>query len=265
MTEVFSFEEGVSPLLVSIPHDGRQLAPGMAERMTGLALGLPDTDWHVNELYSFARDLGASVLSANYSRYVVDLNRSAADDALYDNRFSTSLCPLRTFSGADIYIRGESCDDAEKAARTQSYWHPYHRKLDHELRRIRDSFGYALLWDAHSIPGQVPLLFEGLLADLNLGTNDGASCNPGLQDRVSRLAVGAAYSTVVNGRFKGGHITRHYGNPGAGVHAIQLELAQRCYMDELSRDYHSQLADRLADVLDTLLRGFLAAAKQLSR
>lgn len=259
MSEVFDWHAGSSPLLISIPHDGRELAPGMAERMTEKALGLPDTDWHVRELYAFALGTGASVIAANYSRYVVDLNRSSADDALYPGQLSTGLCPQATFAGDPVYKPGEECDADEQAARVNAYWQPYHYQVAEALAAIRRRHGYALLWDAHSIPGEVPLLFDGCLPDLNIGTNNGASCGRELQDAVA-AAVSATYSSVVNGRFKGGFITRSYGKPGESVHAVQLELAQRCYMDENSLEFLPERAAKLRETLGAMLDAFTESA-----
>ena len=163
MTDCFSFEGGSGPLLISIPHDGRELASGQAERMTDAGRALPDTDWHVRKLYAFVDELAASVIAANYSRYVVDLNRPSSDESLYENQLATGLCPGKTFAGQDIYLDGESVSPEEQASRTASYWRPYHDTIAEKLQQIRDQFGYALLWDAHSIPSEVPLLFDVVL------------------------------------------------------------------------------------------------------
>ncbi len=260
MSEVFSFDQGDSALLISIPHDGRLLAPGQAERLSASGSALPDTDWHVRRLYAFAADLGATVLAADYSRYVVDLNRPADDAALYPGQLSTGLCPTRTFAGEPIYLAGDEITEEERARRVRAYWRPYHERLRAALDTIRARFGYALLWDAHSIAGEVPLLFDGVLPDLNLGTNDGLSCGPALSDAVAEAAMASPYSSVVNGRFRGGYITRHYGNPARRVHAIQLELAQRTYMDETCREFDAGRAEELAAVLRRMLDAFITAA-----
>ncbi len=262
MTDCFTFIAGDTPLLISIPHDGRELAPGMAERMTAAGLALPVTDWHVRQLYTFAESLGAGSVAANFSRYVVDLNRPSTDEALYAGQLSTGLCPVETFSGAAIYRDGQAVDSAVQQQRINEYWQPYHAKIDAELRKIKKRFGYALLWDAHSIPGEVPLLFEGVLPDLNIGTNGSESCDKRIEAAVVATAAESPYTVVLNGRFKGGFITRHFGKPGANTHAIQLELAQRNYMDEQSRDYDEQGATRLTETLGDLLREFMASAER---
>jgi N-formylglutamate amidohydrolase len=262
MTEVFSYCRGSLPLLISIPHDGRELATGMANRMTADGLRLPDTDWHVRRLYDFATTLGAHVIAANYSRYVVDLNRPASDEALYPGQVSTGLCPAQTFDGRPIYRSGQTCTQAETEQRTAVFWAPYHASIAENLARIRDEAGYALLWDAHSIRSEVPMLFDGRLPELNLGSNDGASCDPRLEQAVASEAAASPYSSVVNGRFKGGFITRHYGDPAAGIHALQLELVQACYMDENELAYDQTAADGLRDTLRMLLGCFIDAARQ---
>ena len=262
MSDVFDFHAGSSPLLISIPHDGRKLAPGQAERMTDVGNGLPDTDWHVRELYAFAEEIGASVIVANYSRYVVDLNRPATDDALYKNQVATGLCPHKTFAGDEIYLDGQGVSTDEQASRIVTFWNPYHEEISRMLEQVKEQFGYALLWDAHSIPGEVPLLFDGVLPDLNIGTNGGLSCAANVTAAVAAVAESSPYSSVVNGRFRGGHITRNYGAPANGIHAIQLELAQRNYMDEKKLSYESVRAARLVDTIKNMLQTFESAAPE---
>lgn len=261
MTETFFFTHGALPLLISIPHDGRCLAPGMEERMTKAGRTLSDTDWHVRKLYEFAQVIGASVIAARFSRYVVDLNRPPSDRALYDGQLSTGLCPSKTFAGADIYKPGEEYDAFELNERVQIFWRPYHDRIEHELVRIRDRFGYALLWDAHSIRSQVPALFEGVLPDLNLGTNDGASCNQRLERAIFKAAQASGYSVALNGRFKGGFITRNYGDPTNGIHAVQLEVSQRTYMEECTFLYDDVRASRLIEAVRAFLEEFLASSR----
>lgn len=261
MSDCFDHERGSSPLLISIPHDGRSVPPAIAKRMAVKARELPDTDWHVRRLYEFAEDIGAGVIAAKYSRYVVDLNRADTDDVLYQGRFTTGLIPLRTFDGDNIYQPGEEVGPDERADRIEEYWRPYHDRIRSSLQDIRARFGYALLWDAHSIPSEVPLLFDGELPELNFGTNQGRSCAGGLIDSVIAAArADKRFSIVLDGRFKGGFITRHYGEPSEGVHAIQLELAQRCYMIEASREFDKASASRLQSTLRDVLQAFLASA-----
>lgn len=260
MIEVFSFHEGTSPLLISVPHDGAHLPAAVRTRMTAAGAALPDTDWHVAELYSFARELGASILVANYSRYLVDLNRPANDDSLYPGQVATGLCPLKTFAGEDIYTSG-GIDDGEMEDRVTGYWQPYHDKLRSTLKSVRDTHGYALLWDAHSIASVVPRLFEGELPVLNIGTDGGRSCAAAIATPVADVAAAGPYSSVVNGRFQGGHITRHYGNPEHDVHAIQLEIAQRAYLDEESATFDAKKAQDLRGTLQPMLEEFIRVAQ----
>ena len=260
MTASYEFRQGDSPLLISVPHDGRALPPDIGQSMSKAGRSIPDTDWHVRRLYDLAQAAGSSILSANYSRYVVDLNRSSADEKLYADQPSTGLCPTQTFAGEDIYLPGILVDAAEKRRRIQRYWQPYHDRMKACLAELRERHGYALLWDAHSIRGVVPTLFDGELPDLNIGTNDGSSCVPEVEDALMRVVGRCRYSGVVNGRFKGGFITRHYGAPANGVIAVQLELAQRCYMDEDTSRYAATAARDLASVIGEMLQAFLSVA-----
>lgn len=261
MTEVFSYRPGTLPLLISIPHDGRALVPGMADRMTEAGRDLADTDWHVAELYALAAEQGAHLLVANYSRYVVDLNRPPDDTALYDGQVSTGLCPLQTFTGADIYQPGQEPDATERDERRDRYWRPYHDMLRAVLGSIRNEAGYALLWDAHSIRSSVPALFDGVLPDLNIGTDGGKSCDAAIEVAVTQLARGSGFSYIVNGRFRGGYITRYFGAPGDGTHAIQLEVAQRAYMDEDTLRPDQDSSARLAKTIRGMLGTYVAIAE----
>lgn len=257
MTDCYSFHQGISPLLVSVPHDGRELPESIAATMTDAGKALPDTDWHVAHLYEFAKEIGASMIVANYSRYVVDLNRPADDASMYEGQRSTGLCPLQTFDGRDLYSGDASIDIEDRLAR---YWHPYHDKVRHVLDASRDIHGHALLWDAHSIASRMPTLFEGELPVLNIGTYDGRSCATSLSDAVLSVAQESPYDVVFNARFKGGHTTRHYGRPAQNIHAIQLELAQRAYMDEQTREYEDEKASQLRDTLRGMLTAFTMPA-----
>ena len=259
MTDCYSFHAGSSPLLISVPHDGRQLPDDIVDLMSDAGKSLPDTDWHVTRLYEFAHELGASLISANYSRYVVDLNRPADDAAMYEGQLSTGLCPVRTFDGESIYATKVSIDTQSRVAR---YWRPYHDKIQATLNAKTESHGHALLWDAHSIASQVPTLFDGELPVLNMGTWDGRSCAPLISDRLMAIASNSDYEAVINARFKGGHITRHYGQPDNGVHAVQMELAQRSYMNEKTTAYDKAKASRVRDTLKMLLESFMETAER---
>ena len=256
MNDVYAFAPGDSALVISVPHDGRLVPAGQQARMTEAGLAIPDTDWHVAELYNFARELGASMLVARYSRYVVDLNRPPDDGSLYEGQLATGLCPRYTFAGEPLYRDDAPVADDEVAARVQRYWRPYHERLAQALRDARARHGYALLWDAHSIPSRVPRLFDGELPVLNLGNFDGRSCDFRIARELHAIAAASPYIAVLNGRFKGGYITRHYGDPGNGVQAMQLELAQRAYMDERTLALDLARADRLRETLRALLAAF---------
>ncbi len=259
MSDVFQLHRGSAPLLVSLPHDGSQIPDELASRMTPSARCAPDTDWHVACLYDFARELGASILVPHWSRYVIDLNRDEDDTSLYPGQNTTGLCPVVQFNGEPVYLPGEQPDATEVSARIERYWRPYHEALRGELARLHGEHGQVVLWEGHSIKGgDLPFLFEGRLPDLNLGTANGASCSAALQTRLeAALAAQAQHDWVANGRFKGGHITRHYGDPGKGIDAVQLEISQRCYMDEASFEYDDAKAALLRPLLEDLLRATL--------
>ena len=260
VSNTYSFHEGTVPLLVSVPHDGRKVPADIESRMSDAGRALPDTDWHVERLYEFCEQLGASTIVASHSRYVVDLNRSADDEILYKGQTATGLCPLKTFSGDDIYVDRGSVDSVQKADRIGRYWRPYHDKITATLEVLRNQHGYALLWDAHSIPSHVPRLFEGQLPVLNVGTFCGRSCSDEIADAVYAVAAASEYGSILNGRFKGGFITRHYGEPENSVHAIQLEIAQRAYMNETSLQFDEVQASRLRDSLQAMLTTFINTA-----
>lgn len=259
MSDVFQLHRGNAPLLVSLPHDGSQIPEELASRMTPSARRAPDTDWHVARLYDFARELGASILVPHWSRYVIDLNRGEDDTSLYPGQNTTGLCPLVQFNGEQVYLPGQQPDAAEVSARIERYWRPYHQALRDELARLHAAHGRVTVWEGHSIKGsELPFLFEGRLPDLNLGTANGASCSAALQARLEAvLDSQTQHDWVANGRFKGGHITRHYGDPGNGIDAVQLETSQRCYMDEASYQYDTGKAAGLQPLLADLLRATL--------
>jgi N-formylglutamate deformylase len=251
----FRFKAGTLPLLVSMPHAGTDIPDDVAATLMPCAAARADTDWHLPELYGFLGEMGASTLSARWSRYLIDLNRPPENTNLYPGQDTTGLCPVDTFGRERLYRDGLEPDDAEVRRRLELYWRPYHDQLRAELDRLLAEHGRVVLWDAHSIASRVPRFFDGRLPDLNFGTADGKSCSQQLEGAMIKLVDSQdQFSFVFNGRFKGGHITRHYGNPAGGVHAIQLEMAQCLYMDETAPyGYRPDLAGQVQPLLRQLL------------
>jgi N-formylglutamate deformylase len=251
----YRFQPGSAPLLVSMPHVGTDIPDEVAARLAPAAAPRTDTDWHLDRLYTFAEEMGASMLSARWSRYVIDLNRPPEDTNLYPGQDTTRLCPVDTFARERLYQPGMEPDRAEIERRLQRYWRPYHERLGAELERLLALHGRVLLWDAHSIASVVPRFFEGRLPDLNFGTADRTSCALQLEGEIIRAAEAHdRYGFVFNGRFKGGYITRFYGRPAQNVHAIQLEMCQCLYMNEAPPfDYRPDLAAHLEPALQHVL------------
>lgn len=265
--EVYTLVRGRRPLLISLPHAGFHIPEALRPHYLPRALGSEDTDWHLEAVYApLAEALGASLLVARLSRYVVDLNRPAEDVPMYPGVNNTGLCPLSFFDGSPIYREGQAPDAAERQRRVQRYWQPYHQALAAEMTRLQAEHGRALLWDGHSIESELPWLFEGRLPDFNLGSNNGASCASAIRDAVAaRLAAQQDFSQVVDGRFKGGYITRHYGRPAQGWQALQMEMVQASYMLE-DKDHappRPLIESRTAacrELLGGLLQTYLGAA-----
>jgi N-formylglutamate deformylase len=249
-----------------MPHVGTFVPHSVGRQLTDCAVRRPDTDWHLPRLYDFVAELGATVIQATHSRYVVDLNRPPDGSNLYPGRDTPRLCPIDTFHSEPLYRAGEP-DTDEIARRVEKVWRPYHRRLSAELERVRGEHGIAMLWDAHSIVSVAPRLFEGRLADFNLGTADGASCDPELAASLAAaLSRHAGYTSVLNGRFKGGYITRHYGSPARGIHAVQLEMAEAPYMDETPPyTFRPERAQAVRQILREQLGIVLDWARQRSR
>lgn len=258
---VYRLHRGSRPLLLSLPHVGTALPEALLPRLVPRARRVEDTDWHLERLYACARELGASVLVPAYNRIVVDLNRPPENAPMYPGVNNTGLCPTRLFTGDPIYHAGQAPDDAEVQRRVDAYWRPYHQALAAELARLKALHGHAVLFDGHSIKDRLPWLFEGKLWDLNLGTADGRACAPGLQAVAQAVLAGQQrYTHITNGRFKGGHITRFYGQPAQGVHALQLEMCWSCYMDDDTAALPFAYRDDRAGEVQPLLRTLLAAA-----
>ncbi len=256
----YDLHEGTSPLLISMPHSGTRLTAEVKKAMTAQAKLLPDTDWYIPEIYSMATDLGASVLRANYSRYVIDVNRSLDDVPLYSSK-TTGLFPDILFADEPVFADQMQPDEAHQAACKQHVWQAYHATLARQLARLKALHGYAILLDAHSIASVVPMLFDGKLPDFNWGTNDGKACPASLLQVATKSVELAPYSQVCNGRFKGGFITRHYGRPSEHVYALQLELGQDTYLAD--GDQQTYIMDkaklaRLQVIITKLVHGLCA-------
>jgi formiminoglutamase len=230
-TPWLTVKRGDAPLLVSVPHTGIDLA-GLEPRLVSPWLGRRDCDWWIDKLYDFAGSLGATVVHTAISRTVIDVNRDPSGVSLYPGQATTSLCPTDTFDGDPLYRSGEEPAQAEIDERRETYFAPYHAALQAEVDRLRGLHGKIVLYDCHSIRSVLPCLFEGTLPVFNLGTNDGRSTDPALQTLVAKLMAETGQSHIVNGRFKGGFIARHFGRPQDGVHALQMELSCRGYMRE---------------------------------
>ncbi len=248
----YILHRGTAPLLVSVPHTGIEIPADQQHRYVPAALTVPDTDWHLDRLYSFVHAMGASLIVPRESRYLIDLNRPRENTPMYAGANNTELCPTRFFTGEPLYQAGLAPDDLEIARRVRTYWQPYHQALDEELARLKTLHGHAVLFDAHSIKSELPWLFEGRLPHMNLGTVGGASCDPSLRAALAGvLAAQTRYSHVVDGRFKGGHITRQHGRPGDRVHAVQLEMTWLAYLLD---EGHPEVwrADKAAEVTPLL-------------
>lgn len=257
---------GSVPLLVSLPHMGTRIPDDLRPGYVPRALDVEDTDWHMDRLYAFARELGASVLQPQFSRYVIDLNRPPDDTPMYPGASNTELCPTRFFTGDPLYQEGAAPDPQERLRRREAYWQPYHDALRGELERLREVHGFALLWDGHSIRSRIPWLFEGELPALNIGTADGKAADPRIAQAVAQAAAQApaGVTHVVNGRFKGGYITRHYGRPSERIHAVQLEMVQRLYMREAPPyDWDEARAATITPVVRRMVEAALAACRAL--
>lgn len=256
MNPIYSLHQGSVPMLISMPHNGTEIPAELKARMTPAAHRVADTDWFLDRLYGFAKDLGCSMLNPRYSRYVIDLNRAPDGQILYAGANNTELCPTSTFAEEPIYQPGEQPDETEIAERVGKYWQSYHQAIIDELARIKAQHGYALLFEAHTIRSEVPRFFQGRLPDINFGNADGKSCLESLVKPLAHIDY-APYTQVLNGRFKGGYITRHYGQPERNVHALQLELSQITYLDEKTLQWHDNNASKIMPVLQRIVEVLL--------
>jgi formiminoglutamase len=268
MMEWLEITRGDAPLVVSIPHAGTQIPAEIEARLISPWLARKDADWWMPELYALAADLGATVVRTDVSRTVIDVNRDPSGASLYPGQATTGLCPTETFDGEPLYRDGQTPGEAEIAARCERFFQPYHDALAAELDRLRAAQGRVVLYDAHSIRSHVSRLFDGELPQFNIGTHSGAACDPALAAAVEAACDASGLPRVTNGRFKGGWITRRYGQPSDGVHAVQMELACRGYIDEppvLTPDnwptpFHSPRAAPLQAALTNVLEACLAFA-----
>jgi N-formylglutamate amidohydrolase len=258
--DLWTYAPGTLPVLVNVPHAGTYVPPAMAERLTDEGRAVPDTDWHVAALYDFAPMTGVGLLAATHSRFVVDLNRDPDGVPLYPGADNTETVPTRTFQNAPVWRPGAAPDAAEIAERVRLYWRPYHARVADEVAALRRRHGHCILLDGHSIRSVLPRFFDGKLPDLNLGTASGASAALGVQQAAEAvLATTNRFTFVSNGRFKGGYITRHYGRPAEGAHALQLEMAISAYADEAAPERLDRARTApLVEVLQRLVAALVA-------
>lgn len=261
---------GGAPLVVSFPHTGTDIPADIEPRLVSRWLARKDTDWWVHLLYGMARDLGATTVRTTISRTMIDVNRDPSGASLYPGRATTELCPFSTFDGEPLYVAGAEPEVEEMTARRALYFEPYHAALAAEIERLRDQHGVVVLYDAHSIRSRIPRLFEGTLHHINLGTHDGRSCDPTLTRLIERACEHPSFTRVTDGRFKGGWTVRHHGRPGHGVHAVQLELACRTYLEEPSEavseeNWPSELDSARAAPARAVLAAVLEACVRFAR
>ncbi len=230
------------------------MPPDCLKRLNDTGHAMADTDWHIHTLYAGLLE-DVTTVRTPIHRYVIDVNRDPAGASLYPGQNTTGLCPLTDFGGQGIYQEGREPDAPEIERRKKMYHAPYHAALQVELDRVHALHGFAILYDCHSIRSHIPFLFDGTLPDFNIGTNLGTTCAPQIEGMVARICADAdGYSSITNGRFKGGWTTRHYGQPDKGYHGIQMELAQSTYMTEAPPwDYEQPRADQLRQTLKTIL------------
>lgn len=246
---------GDSPVILGQPHGGTHVPDAIFARLNADGRALADTDWHIGQLHD-GLSPGATVVRATFHRYVIDANRSPDGASLYPGQNTTELCPLTDFDGKPIWKPGQEPSQDEVAQRRQTFHRPYHEALAAEIDRVRNRHGVAILYDCHSIRSQIPFLFPGTLPVFSIGSNGGTSCAPLIEAAVHDACLRAPdFDTVLNGRFRGGWTTRHYGRPEEGVHAIQMELAQHAYLaaEAAPWAYDADRAGRLRTVLQPIL------------
>ena len=250
----FEVSVGDGPIILAQPHGGTYVPSEIAVKLNTTGQALADTDWHITRLYD-GLCKNAIVIRANFHRYVIDANRDPADISLYPGQNSTSLCPTTDFDGSLIYNFGMEPSADEISNRKRSWHAPYHHALQNQIERVKSQHGIAIVYDCHSIRSHIPFLFEGTLPDLNIGTDECRTCSPELESLIHKCATSSSYSTVLNGRFRGGWTTRHYGQPQNSVHAIQMEIAQQTYLEHeyAPWNYDTAKATKLRVVLTHIL------------
>ncbi len=252
MNSSYTLSKGKIGVLISMPHNGQLIPSDIEKKMTDKARKIPDTDWYMDKLYNFAQELGIAVITPTYSRYVIDLNRDVNGVNLYPGANSTELCPTTAFDLSPLYLENKQPDEKEIERRIALYWKPYHQAIKDLLADMQQKFNRVVLLDAHSILSHVPRFFSGQLPDFNFGNADGRSCSSTLIDEIKSLDL-SPYTSIVNGRFKGGFITRSYGKPKENIHAIQLELSQHTYMNEPSNQYNIEKAEQVKGKLKSVV------------
>jgi len=264
-TDIVTVTRGSSPFILSMPHPGTGVPPEVAAQLNARGKLVEDTDWHMRQLYGFAAPFEPTVVEAQLSRFVIDLNRDPAGVSLYPGQATTELVPTTTFDGAPIWQTTPGAAEIER--RKAAYFQPYHTALAAEIERVKAEHGYCVLWDCHSIKSVIPRLFDGTLPMLNLGTNSGQSCAASVEAAAVAAMAGQPLTQIANGRFKGGWITRHYGRPAERVHALQMEIALSAYLSEENAPwaFDAPKAATLQTALSAIIAAALDAAKTLER
>ncbi|PYE87922.1 N-formylglutamate deformylase [Phyllobacterium leguminum] len=263
----FEVRQGNSPVILAFPHTGTEVPSDIGERLNANGRLLADTDWHIHKLYDGLLP-DATTVRATFHRYCVDANRDPLGTSLYPGQNTTGLIPETDFDGEPIWLEGGEPDEADIKARLAAFHAPYHAALVAEIERVKTIHGVAILYDCHSIRSQIPFLFEGKLPDFNIGTDNGKTCAPEIEAAVKEIAGGAdGYTSILNGRFKGGWTTRHYGKPETGVHAIQMELAQSTHLASEAPPfaYDETKAEKLRIHLKAILQRIEALALTTQR
>jgi len=257
---------GDSPVILGFPHGGTDVPEAIRARLNDNGLILADTDWHIARLYDGLL-ASATRVKATFHRYVIDANRDPSGHSLYPGQNTTTLCPLTDFDGVSIWKEGQEPAAADIEERRAQFHAPYHAALAAEVARVKAKHGVAIVYDCHSIRSRIPFLFEGVLPDLNIGTDNGKTCDEEIERVTAGIAAASPHTSVLNGRFRGGWTTRHYGQPSTGVHAIQMEIAQSAYLQTEAAPfaYDTAKAEKTRLTLKRILEEIEAVARSLSR